>query len=158
MADWDKRFMNLARHVGQWSKDRSRRVGCVIVGEGNDVRAMGFNGFPRGVDDDKEVRHQRPAKYLWTEHAERNAIYNAARAGTSLQGCRMYLPWFPCIDCARAIIQVGIQELVAVRPDLSDEQWGDGFNAALDLFAETGLRVRFYDEPPKAATSVPEQH
>ena len=85
MADWDSRFMDLARHVGAWSKDRSRQVGCVVVGSDNSVRALGFNGFPRGLDDEKEQRHQRPAKYLWTEHAERNAIYSAARNGVS--GC-----------------------------------------------------------------------
>src|SRR2546421_12647437 len=73
MADWDGRFMELARHVGTWSKDRSRQVGCVVVGPDNSVRAIGFNGFPRGLDDENEHRHQRPAKYLWTEHAERNA-------------------------------------------------------------------------------------
>jgi dCMP deaminase len=145
MADWDRRFMELARHVGQWSKDRSRRVGCVIVGPHNEVRAMGFNGFPRGVDDEIEVRHGRPTKYLWTEHAERNAIYNAARAGTSLEGCRMYIPWFPCMDCARAIVQVGIKELVAIKPDLVDEQWGEAFQTALELFAETGVRVRYFE-------------
>src|SRR6266581_3511885 len=101
MTDWDTRFMVLARHIALWSKDPSRRVGCVIVGPNNEVRATGFNGFPRGVDDTKVERYDRPIKYLWTEHAERNAIYNAVRSGTPLDGCRMYLPWFPCMDCAR---------------------------------------------------------
>jgi dCMP deaminase len=145
MADWDRRFMDLARHVGEWSKDRSRRVGCVVVGTHNEVRAMGFNGFPRGVDDENEARHERPTKYLWTEHAERNTIYNAARAGTSLESCRMYIPWFPCMDCARAIVQVGIKELVAIKPDMTDDQWGAEFRAALELFAETGVRIRYLE-------------
>ncbi|PRX34221.1 dCMP deaminase [Paraburkholderia sp. BL18I3N2] len=143
MTDWDSRYMQLAKHVGGWSKDRSRKVGCVILGPTGDVLAMGFNGFPRGLDDDNDERHARPAKYLWTEHAERNAIYNAGRIGVSLVGARMYLPWFPCVDCARAIVQSGIVELVAFRPDFEDAQWGEGFSVSLALLQEAGTLVRF---------------
>jgi hypothetical protein len=89
---------SMFRHV-------STRVGCVIVGTHKEIRAIGYNGFPRGVDDDRDARHERPVKYKWTEHAERNAIYSSARAGISIDGCTMYLPWFPCMDCARAIVQ-----------------------------------------------------
>ena len=143
MADWDARFMGLARHVGSWSKDRSTKVGCVIVGPSNEVRAIGYNGFVRGLDDDDQARHERPAKYQWTEHAERNAIYHAAQAGIALGGCRMYLPWFPCMDCARAIVQCGLVELVAFEPDLADPRWGTDFQNAISLFNETQVRVRF---------------
>lgn len=143
MADWDRRFMGLARHVGGWSKDRSRQVGCVVVGEDNIVRAIGFNGFPRGLNDEVAVRHQRPAKYLWTEHAERNAIYAAARLGTSLAGTKMYVPWFPCVDCARAIVQAGIIELIAIKPDMNDPQWGEGFAVSIEMLTEAGVRVRY---------------
>jgi dCMP deaminase len=142
MADWDHRFMALARHIGTWSKDRSRQVGCVIVGPGNIVRAIGFNGFPRGLNDDVDERHERPAKYSWTEHAERNAIYTAARAGISVAGCRMYLPWFPCVDCARAIVQSGIVELIATSPDLDDPKWGGDFTLSIAMLKEAGVDVR----------------
>ncbi len=145
MADWDARFMGLAKHIAGWSKDRSRRVGCVIVGPDNEIRAYGFNGFPRGVDDEPESRHARPAKYKWTEHAERNAIYNAARIGTPLQGCRMYLPWFPCMDCARAVVQSGIVELICVRPDLSDPQWGSDFADVPRLLEEASVTIRWWE-------------
>jgi dCMP deaminase len=144
MADWDTRFMNLARHISEWSKDRSTKVGAVIVGPANEVRAMGYNGFPRGIDDDAPDRHERPEKYLWVEHAERNAIYNAARIGTPLSGCTMYVPWFPCMDCARAIVQSGIHLLVAHKPDLSDPKWGDDFKRALQLFDEAGVTIRWF--------------
>lgn len=147
MSDvWDRRFMDLARLVGGWSKDRSRRIGCVIVGPDQDVRAIGYNGFPRGIDDAVSSRHARPAKYLWTEHAERNAIYNAARAGTPLKGCTIYVPWFPCVDCSRAIVQVGAVRLVAFKPDLADPQWGDQFAIASELLEEAGLIVSWYDQ------------
>lgn len=143
MADWDARFMGLAQHIGSWSKDRSTKVGCVIVGTSNEVRAVGYNGFVRGLDDDDDARHERPAKYLWTEHAERNAIYHAAQVGTALGGCRMYLPWFPCMDCARAIVQSGIIELVAIEPDLADPRWGNDFENALAMLHEARVTVRF---------------
>ena len=145
-VDWDNRFMELARYVGRWSKDESRKVGCVIVGTGNEVRAIGYNGFPRGVNDEIEDRHERPLKYKWTEHAERNAIFSAARAGIALLGCRMYLPWFPCMDCARAIVQCGIVQLICVKPDFSDPRWGNDFTVVPRLLEEGGVNLRFVTE------------
>jgi len=145
-VDWDSRFMELARYIGRWSKDESRKVGCVIVGTGNEVRAIGYNGFPRGVNDEIEDRHERPLKYKWTEHAERNAIFGAARAGIALLGCRMYLPWFPCMDCARAIVQCGVVQLICVKPDFSDPQWGDDFTVVPRLLEEGGVDLRFVTE------------
>jgi dCMP deaminase len=142
-VDWDDRFMRLALTVATWSKDRSTQVGAVIVGSNNDVRAIGYNGFPRGIDDEAEERHERPLKYRWTEHAERNAIYVAARSGISIANCRMYLPWFPCMDCARGIVQAGLIELIAFQPDLSHKTWGDDFRYAIELFKEVGLSVRW---------------
>jgi dCMP deaminase len=145
---WDDRFMELARHVGGWSKDRSTKVGCIIVGQDRLIRAIGFNGFPRGIDDDIEDRHARPNKYDWTEHAERNAIYNAARIGISLNGCTMYLPWFPCVDCARAIVQAGLTELVALEPDIANAQWGRQFTVSLDLLKESSVALRWHPSTP----------
>ena len=147
---WDDNFMNLARNVATWSKDRSRKVGCVLIGPAKEVRSMGYNGMPRGVNDEVEARHQRPAKYLWTEHAERNAIYNAARVGTPLLGCICYLPWYPCMDCARALVQAGIVEVVAVEPDWLDATYAADFAAVSTLFEEAGVRLRFVaGEAPK---------
>jgi dCMP deaminase len=114
----------------------------VIVGPLNDIRATGYNGLPRNIED-APGRMERPEKYLWIEHAERNAIYVAARSGISLDGCRMYLSWFPCIDCARAIVQVGLSELVAVEPAWTIPPWGEQFVLARELLLEGGVRVRF---------------
>jgi dCMP deaminase len=140
--NWDAYFMGFARHAATRSKDRSTKVGCVIVGPDNEVRSTGYNSFPRGINDTAEERHQRPAKYKWTEHAERNAIYSAARVGVPLDKCRMFLPWFPCMDCARAIVQAGISELVCHVPNLDDPTWGADFRDALVLFDEAGVAVR----------------
>jgi len=145
LDSWDRRFIELATFIGQWSKDRSRKVGCVIVDPRRAVRSIGYNGFPRGIEDDTPSRHDRPAKYLWTEHAERNAIYEAARVGVSLEGCTMYLPWFPCMDCARAIVQAGIRKLVAQRPNINEPQWGQHFVAALELLQESNIELVWFE-------------
>ena len=138
---WDARFLDLARHVASWSQDESTKVGCVIADlSANIVLATGFNGLPRGCANAPD-RAARPAKYKWTEHAERNAIYNAARAGVSVEGACMFIPWFPCTDCARAIVQSGISRLVALMPDLADARWGADFEIALGMFAEAGVEV-----------------
>jgi dCMP deaminase len=143
-TDWDSRFMRIAMEIAQWSKDRSRKIGCVIVGPKNEIRSTGYNGFPRGLDDAADYRHERPMKYKWTEHAERNAIYNAARIGIALEGCRMYIPWYPCMDCARAIVQSGIAEIICVEPDLSDPQWGSDFAEVPIMLKESGVGVRWW--------------
>ncbi|MFM0504299.1 dCMP deaminase family protein [Paraburkholderia caffeinilytica] len=141
----DGKFMRLALEVAQLSNDRSRKVGCVIVGPDNEIRSTGYNSFPVGIIDSIEKRHERPAKYMWTEHAERNAIYNAAKHGVSINGCKMYLPWFPCIDCSRAIIQAGIVELIAIEPDVRDDRWGSDFSVSLEMLREAGIRLRFVE-------------
>lgn len=146
MNRWNQRFMELAKHISTWSKDRSTKVGCVVVGPDNEIRSTGYNGFPRGVNDNVEARHARPEKYKWTEHAERNAIYNAVRAGVSLDGCCMYLCWFPCVDCARAIIQSGISDLLCCRPDFDHPRWGDDFRTSHEMFSEAGVNVIFLEE------------
>lgn len=138
--------MELALQVAGWSKDRSRKIGCVIVGHQNEIRATGFNGFPRGIDDDAEERHARPVKYEWTEHAERNAIYNAARIGVALEGCRAYVCWFPCMDCARALVQCGIARVIVLRPDDDDPRWGENMRTSRELLEEAGVEIQYYQD------------
>lgn len=104
--------MNLLGPIAARSKDPNTNVGCVIVGPDNNIRSTGYNSFPRGINDSVPERLERPEKYMWLEHGDRNAIYAAARVGTPLEGCKMYLPGLPCMDCGRAIIQVGIVEVV----------------------------------------------
>ena len=127
----DRLWIDLARRVAEESKDRSTKVGAVIISpEDKTVLSTGWNGFPRGVNDDENYRHERPEKYIWTEHAERNAIYNAARLGIKLKGSHMYVScYLPiCCDCARAIVQSGIESVyrsnkkVKVNNDWSSPQ------------------------------------
>lgn len=105
--------------------------------------SLGWNGFPRGLNDEVPERHDRPLKYKWTEHAERNAIYNAAAKGHPLLRCTIYLNWYPCADCARAIIQAGITEIVCYEPDWQDERWGADFRVVKEMLDEVGMKVRF---------------
>lgn len=147
---WDDRWMEMARMIAGWSKDESRKTSAVIVDSRNALIAVGWNGFPRGLHDSKPERLARPAKYLWTEHAERNAIFNAAANGARLLGCRMYMPWYPCADCARAIIQSGIEELICIEPDWNDERWAADFAVVAEMLSEASVSARFVaGEPPQ---------
>ena len=137
---WTPFWMGMAEYVSTKSKDRSTKVGCVIVGPDQEVRALGYNGFPRGIMDHIEARHARPAKYQWTEHAERNAIYNAARVGVSLKGCTAYLQWFPCVDCARGLIQSGVTRVVHKPYDIGDPKWGKDFHTSAEMLREAGVQ------------------
>ena len=101
-----------------------------------------------GIRDDVPERLERPTKYLWMEHAERNAIYNAARAGTSTEGCSIYVQIMPCMDCARAIVQAGIREVVISRQRMaqySSEQYDEHFRNVEVLLQEAGVAFRQVD-------------
>jgi dCMP deaminase len=120
-SDWDKHYLKMARLVSERSKDRSTKCGCVLV-RGNSIVSTGYNGFPRGTEDyDNEEKHERPEKYYWFEHAERNAIYNAARMGHSTSLCTAFVTGPPCVDCTRGMIQAGIQRVVIpVKHNMAD--------------------------------------
>lgn len=142
--EWDKYHIGFAIHACSKSKDRSTKVGAFIVGPYNEPRSAGFNGFPRGVNDHVEGRHLRPEKYLFTEHAERNAIFNAARSGVSVDKCTMYMNFepCPCADCARAIIQSGIIRLVGpnIKFEGKGRQWEDSIAAGIVMLNEAGIQ------------------
>jgi len=146
-ARWDNRFMELSDFVSNWSEERGRKVGAVIVGTQNTIVSMGYNGMPRGISAQPEDRHdkQNSEKYYWFEHAERNAIYNAARIGIALEGTKIYSSLFPCADCARAIIQSGIVELVTRKPPEFEENFARSMNVSLELLTEASILVRFYN-------------
>jgi dCMP deaminase len=150
---WDQKFLGLAKHISTWSKDRSTQVGSVVVGPDKELRSTGYNGFPRGVNDDVEVRHERPLKYMLTSHAEENAILAAARMGLAMKGCCLYLYWplygSPCANCARAIIQSGIVRVVGKTgdkdPSLWHERWADSSKVAMEMLLEAGVKFDTID-------------
>ena len=138
----DHKFMELAYARARFSKDSSTKVGAVIVGAAKEDRSSGYNGAPRGcaADEAGDLRSARPEKYFWFSHAELNAITNAARVGTPLEGCTLLVTHPPCMDCARAICQAGIKRVIAVRP--SDDfraRWHEHAVRSARLFEECGV-------------------
>lgn len=159
--DWDEYFMTLVYLIAMRSKDQSTHLGAVIVGLDQEIRSSGYNSFPRGINDYVKERQERPEKYYWFEHAERNAIYNSARVGIPLKDCIMYTQGIPCADCARAIIQSGIKEVV-IHKDWEEESnsieksgeklnrgvvdWSkDRIKRTSKMFEEAGVKIRFFE-------------
>lgn len=146
--DWDKYFMTLCYLVALKSKDQRTKYGAIIVGPDHEIRSTGYNSFPRGVNDLMNERQERPEKYFWFEHAERNAIYNAARVGVPLKECRIYIQGIPCMDCARAIVQSGINEVIVHKQwqDLPlSQKWVEHNNRTIKLFSESKVYLRYYE-------------
>ena len=145
---WTEYFRQLAHTVKIKSKDESTQIGAVIVGKDKEIVSTGYNSFPRGIRDDVKERQQRPEKYYWFEHAERNAIYNAARIGVSTKGTTMYLSCgVPCADCARGIINAGIVRIFCEKQDITKGiKWADSAERSWEMFDEAGVKVCFYDD------------
>lgn len=145
VPNWDEYYLEVCRVVALRSKDPNTQIGCVIVGPAHEIRSTGYNSLPRGIRDDVPERLERPTKYLWMEHAERNAIYNAARAGTATESCTLYVEIMPCMDCARAIVQAGISQVVISQQRMSQytsEYYDEHFRKVEELFGEAKVAVR----------------
>lgn len=139
-SKWDIRFLELARHVSQWSRDQSTKTGAVIVSDRKRVVSIAFNGFPRGVDDEPERYEDRETKYKFISHAERNALDNAE---CSIVGATLYATHFPCVECAKSIVQRGIARVV-VNGSIDDDFWMRWGNSCLDakvIMEEGGVSV-----------------
>jgi dCMP deaminase len=145
---WDAYFMEMAYLVASKSKDRSVKVGAVAVGEDHTVLSTGYNGFIRYADDDNDDLHERPEKYHWTAHAELNVVCNAARHGTTLLLGTLYVTSHPCIECAKAIVQAGFDEVVIPSkendPFWEAGRWGDweeNFKKAREIMLAAHIRM-----------------
>ena len=143
-----QKYMEIAYAVSKLSKDPSTQVGAVILGSSYEVRSVGYNGAPRGCSADEDERATtRPEKYYWFSHAELNAITNAARVGTPLAGSCLVVTHFPCMDCARAIVQSGITTVITYEPSLEFwERWKEHIMRAQRLFNECNVEL-VYLEP-----------
>ena len=118
---WDEYFMGVAVLAAKRSKDPNTQVGACIVNKSKRILSTGYNGFPYGCSDDTFSwdREGEDTKYKYVVHAELNAILNAH--GKSLEGARLYVDLFPCNECAKAIIQSGISEVVYLYDKYADE-------------------------------------
>lgn len=143
------RFLPDALAAQGRSKDRSTKVGAIALDDDCVIKGSGYNGFPRGVNDDVDERHARPAKYDWTVHAEMNVIAQAARP--VLQGTTLILTSLhPCPTCAGMIVQAGIRRVITPRTELVKRveegrvDWDEKARIAMQMFAEAGVEVVYY--------------
>lgn len=140
---WDEYFMSIAQLAGMRSKDPNTQVGACIVSGDNKILSMGYNGFPWGCSDDEfpwsRDGELQDTKYPYVTHSELNAILNYR--GGSLEGAKLYVSLFPCNECAKAIIQAGIREVIYE----SDKYNGTPENlAAKRMFDAAGVRYEAY--------------
>ena len=138
--------MRVAREISSWSKDPSKQIGAVAVNDDRRILATGYNGFPKGIEDIPERYEDRSIKYDLVVHAEMNCIYNATFNGISLKGSTLYVYGLPvCHDCAKGIIQVGINRIVMAMEDIP-QKWLDSFEKSRRMFDESGVLVDFMND------------
>ncbi len=140
---WEEYFMAIAILTAKRSKDPNTQVGACIVSSDNRILSIGYNGTPNGYSDSNFPwqREGEPldTKYLYVCHAELNAILNFRGGKRELEGSRIYVDLFPCNECAKAIIQSGIKEVVYLRDKYSDT---DGVKASKKMFDVCGVKYR----------------
>ena len=145
---WDEYFMGIAVLSAKRSKDPSTQVGACIVNKDKRILSMGYNGMPRCCSDDEFPwdKNDNPldSKYLYVCHAELNAILNCDRG--NVRDCIVYTTLFPCNECAKAIIQSGISEVVYMEDKYSDS---DSVIASKRMFDTAGVKYRLYNKSDK---------
>lgn len=143
---WDKRFLRLAREISTWSKDPSTCIGAVAISSAGKLLVSGYNGLPRGIEDTPFRLNDRPTKYSLVCHAETNLVYNAAFHGVSLNGSSVYVHGLPvCSECAKALIQVGVDRVVMTATENTSQKWAESFELTAQLFQEAGIEYHFLD-------------
>lgn len=138
---WDARFLALAAHIAGWSKDPSTQVGAVLVSQTRVVLGMGYNGFPRGIQDTPERLLNREEKYKRIVHAEANALLNASPS--SWGGATLYATQIPCPECTKLILQRPIWRVVAWRHPGSPERHKH-WEESIEFLEEAKVRVDLY--------------
>lgn len=144
---WHTYYMDMAKRSSEMSEDQNTKHGaCIIDPITKAIVSNGYNGLPRGIHANPD-RQERPQKYFYFEHAERNALYNALLCGVCVRDCWIYVTGIPCSDCARGIIQSGICRVICdplIIPEY--EPWKTSCIASLEMFDECGVKVLDYKE------------
>lgn len=146
-----RKYYGIALAIAELSKDTSTKVGAVIIGPNGEGGPWGYNGAPRGcsADEPDDPRGGRPEKYYWMAHGEANAIANAARSGFATLGCTLVCTHFPCMGCARDIVQAGIKQVLCPSPEGEfAERWAEDIKRSRLLFAECGVGLVLLSSPP----------
>lgn len=132
--------MAAALRAADRSPNRVRRVGAILVAR-DGTRIASCNTFPAGIRDLDE-RHDGDGRFVWMEHAERHGIFEAARRGVATAGAHLTTTFFPCIDCARAIVDAGIVCIDTPAPAFADPVWGAAFERSQIILQEGGVTIR----------------
>ena len=140
------RFVPIAQAFASMSKLPGTKVGCVIIGNAGQVLSSGWNGAPRGSNADVDTRKDdRKVRLDWTVHAEGNAIANAARSGTALEGGTLVCTLMPCMTCAKLIVQAGITKVLCPEPTEDSSRWAEEFALTRSLLDECGIPLVYFD-------------
>jgi len=152
MMSWEELFTNMTYLVATKSHDPRTKIGAVITTQDHMILSIGYNGLPRGVEYNSDVLNSTE-KYKVMCHAEENAILNASRAATSLINSRLYVNLTPCNNCARMIIQSGIQEvyihangqdMYEKSSDKVGHNWEESFKCTKELFSAANISTTFF--------------
>ena len=142
LTKWDLRFIELAEYIATWSKGPRKRIGSIIVRADRSIASLGYNGPPRGFDDEAFLRMDRNEQHKHVIHAEDNALMQTYEA-ESVKGYTLYVsPLFPCADCAEVIIKAGIARVVAYCGHISPD-WRASSAEAERMFIEAGVSCIF---------------
>jgi len=137
---YEKWFTLAKCHADLFSKDPRVKVACIILSQHPHViLSTGYNGMCRGIDDVWE----QPMKDHMVIHAETNAVYNAARVGANLTNSIAVVTLFPCLSCAKALIQSGVRTIVTKKPDYGDPKWGEQFRMSEELLKKLGVDIHY---------------
>ena len=145
---WDEYFMGVAKLSSMRSKDPNTQVGSCIVSKDNRILSVGYNGAPNGFDDDNfpwgRVGEKLNTKYMYVCHSELNAILNYRGNTNDLVGGKIYVHYFPCNECAKAIIQAGIKEVIYLHSYDYDNH-SDEMEASIRMFDTCGVKYRKFE-------------
>lgn len=143
---WQKRHFSRARNVAEWSKDDSTKVGCVAVADGKYHIMDGYNSLPEYLDDDDQQFWKRPDKYDFVEHAERNMLYKMARFNIKPDNFDVFMLWFPCPDCMRALEAHGCKKIYCDLKTHSlskSEEYIRKFRNSFTIAVKSGIKVYY---------------
>lgn len=141
------KFYKLAMfQANLFSKDPNTKVGSLLIApDSYQILSTGYNGFARGVEE-TDTRWQRPNKNVYVCHSEMNLIANAARGGVKVENSICVVTMFPCVECAKILVQSGIKTIISSQPDYDDPRWGQHFKSSFDLMNEVGMELIILNE------------
>lgn len=142
------KYFKLAEYQAElFSKDPVTKVGALFLApDSYQILTLGYNGFPRKINETDSKRWERPQKYMYVSHAEANCVANACRHGTPLENSIAIVTLFPCTNCAKLMIQAGISTLVTKEPDMNHPRWGQEFQYSKEMLDEANVKIMYVND------------